>query len=95
MLSQLLVTTEVSLTTSTKAVTAPTTMAHKSVSVVVGCRSGGAWVEWLRQAASGSTVNSPCLDSKESLDLSVNPGQTPFYAKMASGTGTLVVEWWG
>lgn len=94
-MSRLLATTNVSLTTSAAAVTAPTTLGAKTVAVVAGARSSGAWVEWVRQAASDSTYSATCPDFKEALDISVNPGQTPFYAKVASGTATLEVEWWG
>ena len=95
MISRLLETTNVSLTTAAAAVTAPGDLAWKTTSIVAGCRSGGAFVEWERQAASDSTYSSTCLDSKEAINISVNPSQTPFYAKVASGTGTLEVEWWG
>ena len=94
-LSRLLATTNVSLTTSAAAVTAPTDLTAKAVCVVVGARSSGAWVEWVRQAGASSTYSATCPDFKEAIDLLVSAGATPFYAKVASGTATLEVEWWG
>lgn len=93
-LSRLLATTNIPLTTSPKAVTAPDGM-PKSTGVLVGCvDSSGEWVKWDRQAASGSTYSATCLAGKEGLPIGVSGGKTPFYAKMPLGAGTLQVEWW-
>lgn len=94
-LSRLLATTNVSLTTAAAAVTAPTSLTAKVTGIVVGAVSGGAFVAWLRQAASDSTYSATCLASKEYIDLTCSAGATVFYGKLASGTATLEVEWWG
>ena len=94
-LSRLLDVTNVSLTTSGAAVTAPADLEMKIGGVIAGARSGGAFVEWERGAAIDATYFATCLDSKEAIDLACNKKSTPFYAKVGSGTATLEVEWWG
>lgn len=87
--------THVSLTTAAAAVTAAPSMATTSKSMVLGCRSGGVFVEWQRQQLSDSALSVTCLDSKESIELEARPGETKFYAFVNSGTGTLEIEWLG
>jgi len=95
MLGKLLATTNVSLSTTAAAVTAPTDLTFKASTVVLSAESGGDLVVWERQVASDSAVSKFCSASESSLEMSVNPGQTIFYAKLTASTATLDVEWWG
>ena len=91
----LIETTNVSLTTAAAAVTAPADMNCTATYAVCGAVSSGAFVTWRRQKASDSTYSALCHDSKTSINVLANNGQTPFFAKVPSGTATLEVEWWG
>ena len=95
MISKLLDTTNVSLTTAATAVTAPADLKWATVDVVLSAESGGSLVAWERQPEETSVDSKFCSAIESSLSIRANPGQTIFWAKMASGTATLDVEWWG
>ena len=93
-LYELLETTNVPLDTDAIAVTAPTGI-EKVKNIVLSAESGGSLVVWERQKAVDSTYSKFVPASETSIEISLNPGQTPFFAKVTSGTATLDVEWWG
>ena len=94
-LSRLLATTNVDLSTSAAAVTAPAALDWATDSVVVSAEASGSHIVWERQVASDSSLSKMCAAGETSLNIKANPSQTIFYAKLSSGTGTLDVEWWG
>lgn len=96
-ISDLLATTQVSLSTTPAAVTAPADMPRKCTEVTLACWDEGEekFVKWERQPASDSSYSKMVPAYETSLPFNANPGQTLFYAKVSSGTARLDVEWWG
>lgn len=88
-------TTNVALTTDFTPITVPEAFpADVLYGVVMGCTSSGIFINWLRANSSDSTEPVTCRDGKEGYEISARKGSTIFYAKVASGTGTLELEWW-
>lgn len=92
-LQRLLKTMEVPLTTTAAPVVAPQNISGTST-LLVGAQSGDMPVYWRRQALGGAGVSKLCPDNDLVLPMQITPGQTLFYAKTVSGTGSLEIEFW-
>lgn len=93
-LSRLVATKNIELTTTPVALIGPDELNLKSEYVGFACLDNGLFREWQRQPLEDSEHCSTRPDAIEMDRIRMGKGQTIFWVKVESGTGTLEVEWW-